>query len=286
MSASYLGISACFFDQQQRRPYHAFLNMTLLQHPHTGENLSLCLEQCLQNWGIPSEKILLVVSDNGANMVKAIRLLREREAEKADSAEESDTSEGSDNQGSDEAALSDNEDSDNPLESQERFLEAAEKIRFRRLPCMVHVLQLVVREAYKHPCFEPALAKARHLVGQIRKSSVMMEKLVAKCGKSVIADCTTRWNSTYAMARRLIDLRTAVNEVVTGNGIDTLLASEWAKLEEIATVLEPFSIHTDVLQTDALSLSQIVPCLMDLQCHLNQIQQCKPVTAVSLSIDQ
>jgi len=37
------------------------------------------LEQCLKTWGLSSEKILMIVSDNGSNMIKAVRLLNERQ---------------------------------------------------------------------------------------------------------------------------------------------------------------------------------------------------------------
>jgi len=51
---------------------------------------------------------------------------------------------------------------------------------------------------------------------------------------------------------------------------DSLLANEWTRLEETSSLLEPFTVSTDVLQTDAQSLSNILPSLLDLECHLQQ----------------
>jgi len=79
MSASYLGISASFFDQRRRVPCHALLSLAELEHPHTGQMLSACLANCLDTWSIPSSKVLLIISDNGANKVKAVRLLQQKE---------------------------------------------------------------------------------------------------------------------------------------------------------------------------------------------------------------
>ena len=45
--------------------------MYLAKHLHTGEQISDCLEKK----NISVEKILLVISDNGANMVKGIKLV-------------------------------------------------------------------------------------------------------------------------------------------------------------------------------------------------------------------
>jgi hypothetical protein len=52
------------------------------------------------------------------------------------------------------------------------------------------------------------------------------------------------------MAKRLLDIKNHVNDLLGEAGIDTPVASEWAKLDEMANLLEPFAFHTDVLQTD------------------------------------
>ena len=70
MLSSFLGISACFFDTTENGPKHALLNLHQLQHPHTGEMLAQCLTSTLQQWKISRDKLLVVVSDNGANIVK------------------------------------------------------------------------------------------------------------------------------------------------------------------------------------------------------------------------
>jgi hypothetical protein len=41
-----------------------------------------------------------------------------------------------------------------------------------------------------------------------------------------------------------------------------------AKLELRVKLLELFSIHTDQLQTDSQSLSDVVPCLLNPEAHL------------------
>ena len=88
-----------------------------------------------------------------------------------------------------------------------------------------------------------------------------MEKVVEKCGKSVVPDCGTRWNSTFLMLNRLVDIKSGINEVLTELGIDTLLVSEWQRLTDIINLLRPFAQQTDLLQTDAVSMSNIVPSM-------------------------
>lgn len=50
--------------------------------------------------------------------------------------------------------------------------------------------------------------------------------------------------------------------------MDTLVTSDWAKLENMVKLLEHFAVHTDQLQSDTQSLSRVVPCLLNLEAHL------------------
>lgn len=134
------------------------------------------------------------------------------------------------------------------------------------MPCLAHTLQLSLKDAMKHS--EPVLNRARRLVHLVRKSSVANEKMIDKCGKTLIRDCVTRWNSTLDMMKRLLDTKIPLSDVLEEQGIDTLLTSDWSKLENLVKVMEPFAIHTDQLQTDSQSLSDVVPCLLNLEAHL------------------
>lgn len=322
MSASFLGISVSFFDRRRRIPKHALLSLVEIEHPHTGEALSKCLETCLQAWEIPPSKVLLIISDNGANMIKAIRLLqkKEREREMKEIADESDeeNEEADENESEDgenvdtenvvdvehdsesadvddmmidsEFSLidendEDSDDDDMPLAHQ-WSMELPETVVYRRLPCMAHCLQLIIKIIYKHTDYAPVISKVRNIVRRIRKSSQLMSKLIKRCGKSVIMDCTTRWNSTYHMIRRFIDLKSAINEVIVDDDndeMDLIIISEWKLLSEIVSLLEPFATHTDILQTDTLSLSNVVPALLDLEVHLQNFKSAKKFIQVKLS---
>ena len=106
------------------------------------------------------------------------------------------------------------------------------ELPYRRLGCLAHSLQLSHKGSVKRP-YSVIIAKTRGLVGRIRKSSVAMDKVISKCGKGVISDNSTRWNSTYIMAQRLLEVKVPLNEL----NIDSLLTSEWAQLEELVSLL-------------------------------------------------
>lgn len=88
------------------------------------------------------------------------------------------------------------------------------------------------------------------------------------CGRKLVGK-----NSTYLMAQRLQELKLDLNNLLLGLKMNSLLTSEWDQLEEIVALLEPFKIQTDILQSDALSLSYVIPSLLELECHLEQFPE-------------
>jgi hypothetical protein len=80
------------------------------------------------------------------------------------------------------------------------------------------------------------------------------------------------------MIKRLIEIRRELNELLAGMNIGSLLSGDWAKLEELAALSEPFQTHTDNLQSSSLSLSNVVPTILDLECHLVQFPHAKNLT--------
>ena len=322
LSNSFLGITACFFipakDDVGAKVAHVVLNVTELSHPHTGEHLADSLESCFSEWGIRKDKILFLVTDNGANVVKAVRILSERAklAEEklqlhaaqaaADTIGEVLNDEDNDEQTEMDV---DSEDSDAEIEDEEEIEvdadvdadgtystdddEAMENSQdseteglseacpYFRLKCMAHTLQLVIKTAYVH--YDSVIIKARRLVSRIRRSGPSIKKLHASTGKYLITDNCTRWNSTFMVVKRLLEMKVQVNEVLCALGVDTLLVADWVRLEELASLLEPFATQTDVLQTDACSLSSIIPSLLDLHFHLQAFPHCKSLIKAMLA---
>ena len=92
----------------------------------------------------------------------------------------------------------------------------------KRMACMPHAMQLVVNEMSNCAAIRPILDSARRMEEKFRKSSIATQKLVLKSKKTVIADCSTRWSSTFLLLQRLIELKVSVNAVAEDMGWDTL----------------------------------------------------------------
>ena len=60
---------------------HVVLKLIEIKHPHSGEMLATELRKCFKRWGINTNIVLLIVTDNGTNIFKAVQLLNEEEDE-------------------------------------------------------------------------------------------------------------------------------------------------------------------------------------------------------------
>lgn len=78
LPASFLGVSACFYHPPGGQVHHALLSLHRMEQPHTGESIGRAIEETLDAWGIGEDKVLLVVTDNGANIDKEVRLHGDR----------------------------------------------------------------------------------------------------------------------------------------------------------------------------------------------------------------
>ena len=99
----------------------------------------------------------------------------------------------------------------------------------------------------------------------------------------MISDCSPRWNSTYFMVRRLLDIKTSINKVLDDLNIDSLANSEWILFQDFFNLLEPFAIETNNLQTNAISPSSVIPLILNLECDLEQFGEAKDIAAKMLA---
>ncbi|XP_061573408.1 uncharacterized protein LOC133438847 isoform X1 [Cololabis saira] len=250
LPSSFLAISASYFCVEQSKPEHILLALEQVAHPHTALSIKACVDQCTQEWAVPKEKILTVITDSGSNMVAAF---------KNSTAEESSSED------------------DSPGSTMETDYEVDDQryhhvdMEMDRTPCVVHTIQLVVHMLQKETIVRRVLDKARSVVKLLRKSSVATQRLLDQCG--VVNDCPSRWSSTFNMVTRLLAVKDAVSQITQDLGWDGLLTSEWQKLSSLQDLLLPFAEHTKTLQSDTASMSLVVPAVFDLLSHLTDFAE-------------
>ena len=146
-------------------------------------------------------------------------------------------------------------------------------------------LQLCVEDGLKLNQISRALGAARKLVGHFNHSVVSTQALLQKQAKDagskplkLVQDVSTRWNSSYTMAQRLLLLRVPVFAVLYDESVT--IASErsvldmtdanWKVLEAILPVLEPFMQATEILaKEDTPTGSQVLVLINSLYSTLD-----------------
>jgi hypothetical protein len=53
------------------------LNLYTICHPHTGVIISQKFDECLAEWNIEPRKVILIITDNGSNMIRTVNVLNE-----------------------------------------------------------------------------------------------------------------------------------------------------------------------------------------------------------------
>lgn len=90
LTASFLAVSACYFNVQDSEAEPILLNLKQMVHPHTAHSIVTLMEKCTEEWGIPKEKILMIITDNGSNMVSAFRHKEEDTSSDENNSQDSD----------------------------------------------------------------------------------------------------------------------------------------------------------------------------------------------------
>lgn len=75
------------------------------------------------------------------------------------------------------------------------------------------------------------------------------------------------------MVARLFKVKDPVCRIANDMGWDSLIPSEWQKLKSLHELLLPFAEHTQTLQSDTMSMSLVVPALLDLLSHLADFEE-------------
>ena len=244
MTASFLGITAHYFSPNDNQRHTVTLAVRNLPSPHTGENISDKLDAILAillDWNLPKHHIFHILTDNGSNMVAAFKNRSLQSLGYADSTNEEDAEYEfiTDSEVNDTDDEEDDEDSDVQFDSEQwmsneisNFEQTEENhneafMSYKRISCFIHTLQLVVKVFEANPSFKNSLQKAHSVVKKVNKLCKATEKVIKLANKKLIGNCPTRWDSTYLMISRLLDVKNHLTAVLDELTWDSLTATQW-----------------------------------------------------------
>lgn len=139
------------------------------------------------------------------------------------------------------------------------------------MPCLGHTLQAGIQQAFKLPKLGALLARCRKLVEYFQQSAMAMYLLYEKQKQRnaahgmLVSNRVAGWRSTLAMLRRLREQQFVIAGVLvedSNNHHLMLEAAEWATIEALVDLLQPFQQVADMLSASRHpAISMVKPLL-------------------------
>ncbi|XP_011880238.1 PREDICTED: zinc finger BED domain-containing protein 1-like [Vollenhovia emeryi] len=227
---SFLGLTAHYISKETYKS--VTIGVSELNDRHTSENIKMWLLNILCEWNINIENVVVVVSDNAANIKKAIT---------------------------------------------EAF--GTEK----HLPRFAHTLNLIPAIIIKDDATVSEFCKKiKNIVTYFKHSVVAADELRTQSNLKLIQSVETRWNSTYDMLDRFIELADKVSTILLKHPTAPIMltASELQAGKEFIQLLKPFDEATKIVSGEQyLTGSKVIPIVNTLK---NKLDMLTPSTEIGI----
>ncbi|PWA81298.1 zinc finger BED domain-containing protein RICESLEEPER 2 [Artemisia annua] len=204
---------------------------------HRGEDIGRVLLKCINEWGI--KNVMTITVDNISSNDKALKYL---------------------------------------IEHLPGMYDNGKHFHIR---CMAHILNLVVKDGLK--VHEKAVETIGSAVKYIKNSSQRIEKFkvsiknTCDSNRFLIAECPTRWNSTYDMLKSAIDLQEAFYNYSLKNAsfsrdLESIpRRADFDACQRVCDFLEKFKEVTELVSTQSSPVAHLFYSeILDVDKHLRE----------------
>lgn len=168
--------------------------------------------------------------------------------------------------------------------------KACELLKIKNLPCVAHTINILIQDILKSLSIMPLISKCKQIVSFFKSSTIATEKLKKAQGvdqpHGLIQEVPTRWNSSYFMLRRIIDIDEEISATLLccPRAPNPINADEILVLKELVAILVPFyeaTLQVSANKTPTVSL--VIPLLCELDqkiCRLKLNTKSEPAMSV------
>jgi hypothetical protein len=287
MTASFLGITCHYFNHNDLKQHNITLAVRHFSSPHTAHRVLEMFLSVIQKWNIQNSQIFRILSDNGSNMIAAFNTEVEMVEEPMEivNTKENDITILEEMELIEDETDKDSDNLENIARRSSEEIQECERLedehhtaffQYKRNSCVIHTLQLVVKIFETNPCFRSAIKKAKSIIKKVNKSTRATEKLIQLAKRKLRSDCPTRWDSTYLMLERLVEVKIHLNSVLDELEWDTLSSAQWKQIECILELLQPFAHYTNITSSEqTTSICMVLPLIKELSLHLEEVSKRK-----------
>lgn len=268
-SNSYLGIVAQYFDSHLKRVVNNAIAMLKIDQPHTAETIAIAFEKFLFDSKIDKSKILRVITDQGSNMIKAIKDVELTVKTQTD-----------DDQILEDVAtdtISEDESSDEDLAPEIDYSEAYGKFTLSHTSCAVHIFNSSLKKIFdsKNSKVKEIKKNVLKFVASHTRSVKKTEQFKSYSVKKLVKFGETRWNSFYYVIKRLSAIKEQMIKFTVEN--DILVPFKWSDIENLENILGEFETQTNALQGDFVTISKLINALCKIFRNLNKLIKSKNI---------
>lgn len=123
------------------------------------------------------------------------------------------------------------------------------------------------------------LAKCRGIISHVHRAHNISDRFAeiqkihfhGNIPKVLVQDVATRWNSTYYMIERFVELKSFILLLTSEFDFNyTLTSADWIRMNALLSLLKPFETFTRTFSTEHCFISEIIPSIFTLKSFLSQ----------------
>lgn len=259
---SFLGISIRY--QHNNGPVTRFIAIKRLLSSHTGSLATKLVKEALDNFEISMDDVISITTDNGANLLKAIRICQLFQSHLVDDFLDMDLPFTAQAEAYDNFI-------DKELKKHAKTIsdDKTEKYCFG-IRCAAHTLNLAFEDAIKEcKSDKETIDFARELVKKLRTEKFLNFIHLKNLPKPQI-DVPTRWYSAHTMLQSLLKLKPFVEELAMANDHFATTEEFWGQIVDITEIFNYVKITMKSFESENLVLSDVYKHVTSLKLQLKQ----------------